>query len=193
MVKKQNIINSFIQKRNYKSYLEIGILQKDNFNDVTCTKKVSVDPDKNCNADFIMTSDEFFNINKETYDIIFIDGLHIAEQVYKDILNSLKVLNNGGIIVCHDILPITEKIQGREQVYPNWTGDCWKAWYKFKELYPDVNSYVIDTDWGVGVIDSPNIVDYKGNVSFEGMDWEFFLKHKEKMGIIEVEKYIKLI
>jgi hypothetical protein len=40
-----------------------------------------------------MTSDEFFEINKSTYDIIFIDGLHIDEQVERDIINGLKILN----------------------------------------------------------------------------------------------------
>ena len=32
-----------------------------------------------------MTSDEFFIQNKNTFDLIFIDGLHIYEQVIKDI------------------------------------------------------------------------------------------------------------
>ena len=52
-----------------------------------------------------MTSDEFFSQNKETFDLIFIDGLHIHEQVLKDIDNSLNVLNENGVILLHDCLP----------------------------------------------------------------------------------------
>ena len=37
-----------------------------------------------------MTSDEFFKQNEDTYDVIFIDGLHTSDAVYRDINNSLK-------------------------------------------------------------------------------------------------------
>ena len=39
-----------------------------------------------------MSSDEFFLKNKDQFDIIFIDGLHVYEQVKRDIENSLIVL-----------------------------------------------------------------------------------------------------
>ena len=55
-----------------------------------------------------MTSDEFFEQNKEKFDIVFIDGLHHSEQVYKDILNSLNILNEDGTIICHDMNPTEE-------------------------------------------------------------------------------------
>ena len=34
-----------------------------------------------------MTSDSFFNQNKIIFDLIFIDGLHTAEQGFKDLIN----------------------------------------------------------------------------------------------------------
>ena len=46
-----------------------------------------------------MTSDEFFKNNEIYFDCIFIDALHIYEQVRKDILNSIKFLNANGIII----------------------------------------------------------------------------------------------
>ena len=52
-----------------------------------------------------MTSDEFFENNEIYFDCIFIDALHIYEQVRKDILNSVKFLNTHGIIIIHDCLP----------------------------------------------------------------------------------------
>jgi len=49
-----------------------------------------------------MTSDTFFLKNKRTFDIIFIDGLHIYDQVKRDVLNSIKVLNKDGFILLYD-------------------------------------------------------------------------------------------
>ena len=51
---------------------------------------------------FKMKSDDFFRNNKEFFDVIYIDGWHGASQVRKDIENSWKFLNVGGIVICDD-------------------------------------------------------------------------------------------
>ena len=56
-----------------------------NFDKIKCREKFCIDPDPNAEADFELTSDEFFKINHKKYDCIFVDGLHEAHQVYKDI------------------------------------------------------------------------------------------------------------
>ncbi len=48
------------------------------------------------------TSDEFFLGNKNIFDLIYIDGNHLFEFVKKDIENSLKFINNDGLIVLDD-------------------------------------------------------------------------------------------
>ena len=48
------------------------------------------------------TSDEFFLENKSIFDLIYIDGNHLFEFVKKDIENSLKFINNDGLIVLDD-------------------------------------------------------------------------------------------
>lgn len=150
-----DIINHLIKKNGYKSYLEIGVRNlNDNFNLIECELKTGVDPDKNAKATHEMTSDLFFAANQWNYDIIFIDGLHHAEQVLKDLFNSIRILNKGGTIVCHDMNPPTEA----NQIIPfeaagimNWTGDCWKAWVELRQL-GGYSMKVLNTDWGVGVI-----------------------------------------
>jgi len=72
-------------------------------------------------ADYQITSDQFFESQfmksgVQRYDIVFIDGLHEAEQVYRDAINSLQLLNYRGTIVFHDINPC---VPGN--------GSCWKA------------------------------------------------------------------
>lgn len=48
------------------------------------------------------TSDSFFEVNKKTFDFIYIDGDHTAAGVLKDGVNSIKALNPGGIIAFDD-------------------------------------------------------------------------------------------
>ena len=48
------------------------------------------------------TSDKFFKNNNQKFDVIYIDGWHEANQVYKDINNSWDCLNVNGIIICDD-------------------------------------------------------------------------------------------
>lgn len=49
-------------------------------------------------------SDEFFLDNDKTFDIIYVDGHHLAEQVYKDAVNSWKVLNKKGLLIFDDYI-----------------------------------------------------------------------------------------
>jgi hypothetical protein len=88
-----NIINNFIQKFEYKSYLEIGTQNPNcNFNQIEIKNKYSVEPfpPSGLNANdysFVGTSDQYFDfISPDTkFDIVFIDGLHQYDQVLIDI------------------------------------------------------------------------------------------------------------
>lgn len=50
-------------------------------------------------------SRHFFATTKERFDFIFLDGDHAAETAYEDIVGSLDVINNNGLIVLHDYFP----------------------------------------------------------------------------------------
>jgi len=149
-----DIINHLIKKIDAKSYLEIGVREPEgNYNSIECENKVAVDPVPLGEGIIALTSDAFFKQNKQTFDIIFIDGLHVADQVERDITNSLAVLNPGGYIICHDMNP-TEELMQTVPIQTNgaWTGDCWKAWVKLRSERGDLSMFVLDTDYGVGVI-----------------------------------------
>ena len=154
-MKRYDIINHFIRQRNLDSFLEIGTEKGETFRNVLATHKVSVDPSPSANATFAMTSDDYFASHDETFDIIFIDGLHEHGQAYRDITNALDHLNKGGIIIVHDCLPTTEKMQEYPQSPFNyiWTGDVWKA-FVFARTQLPYEMYVIDADYGCGVIDT---------------------------------------
>ena len=48
------------------------------------------------------SSDNYFLMNKNKFDLIYIDGNHLYDFVKNDILNSLKCLNENGLIVTDD-------------------------------------------------------------------------------------------
>ena len=50
------------------------------------------------------SSDDFFISNNLSYDVIYIDGYHKSEQVYRDCSNSWKNLNKNGILICDDYI-----------------------------------------------------------------------------------------
>ena len=150
------------------SYLEIGVEHPENcFNLINALKKCSVDPQKTrpeVHIDYQMTSDEFFEKlrNKKTefepdhkWDIIFIDGLHLADQVYRDIQNAINHCK--GFVVLHDCSP--ENFYNAHSDYKffkenggAWCGTTWKAFYKFR-TETNLKTYTVDIDYGIGVIE----------------------------------------
>ena len=49
-----------------------------------------------------ITSDEFFDINEKMYTFIYIDGCHDTEFITRDMENSFKFLESGGIMWMDD-------------------------------------------------------------------------------------------
>ncbi len=72
--------------------------QKKNFSNF----KANMSEFSNMVETFKGTSDGFFLNQKDKFDVIYIDGSHEADQVYKDIKNSWKILNINGILICDD-------------------------------------------------------------------------------------------
>jgi len=178
-----DIINLLIQKNNYKKYLEIGVYKGHSYNGVLADIKDSVDPDKDSPAIYHLTSDDFFNKIAPTldykYDVIFIDGLHHTDQVDKDIENSLKHIVDKGFIILHDCNPSSYDTQLIPRQTIAWTGDVWKAFVDFKINNPLYPSYVIDTDFGVGIIQ--NISSIKSTFINNDISWDQFNNNKKQL------------
>ena len=150
-----DIINALIEKHNYKTYLEIGISTGDNFMGVKLKDKIGVDPELPYeHKDLIQTtSTDFFNSNIKTFDLIFIDGLHHADQVEEDIVNAYSVLNKKGMILIHDVRPFDERSQRVPRETVSWMGDVWRAWYGFINVYGHlIKTEFIEERAGIGAI-----------------------------------------
>lgn len=127
------LLNALIEKYGYRSYLEIGVQNPaNNFDKVKCRIKVGVDPEVEDDTRLIstMTSDEFFKKAIETdalpFDLIFIDGLHHADQVKRDFENAMRCLSPNGRIVIHDVLPENEQGTLVPRQTKQWWGDVYK-------------------------------------------------------------------
>ena len=173
------LVNTLIETHGYTRYLEIGVKKGDCFEQIKARYKTGVDPElkhlkkryKHSIADKLkntfnsthwtyesehvnlheLTSDDFFANPGETYDLVFIDGLHQFDQVLKDYTNAQRRLNPGGCIVMHDCNPLTEqsaeRIRSKETKV--WNGDTWKAIYHLRKAGQNID--VLDFDHGCGV------------------------------------------
>ena len=188
-----DIVQSIIEKKKYKKYLEIGCFDDELFNHVNCELKVGVDPVSG--GTVRKTSDQFFSNNNQYFDCVFIDGLHEYKQVQKDIINSLKFLNDGGIILLHDCLPNNYYEQAIPRCQWTWNGDVWKAIVESRKS-KDIDVYTCYADYGIGVIikrPNRNLLDNLDKDSSSLKFHDYFHNHKNLMNIIEYEKLIEII
>ena len=187
------ITQKILKTKKYKSYLEIGTFKDDLFKEINCETKVGVDPKSGGNVR--KTSDEFFSENTQKFDLIFIDGLHHYSQVKKDILNSISVLNDKGIILMHDCMPRDYYYQAVPRSQLNWNGDTWKAFLEIR-TNKNYDSYCCYADEGIGVIlkrPNKNILNLNTK-NFKKLEFNLYANNYHKfLNLIEYEDLIKIV
>lgn len=177
------VIQKIIDKKQAQNYLEIGVDFGDNFFPIRAKRKTAVDPTfkfsgstrwkwtwrNPCNlfARFHeVTSDAFFRDAPppRPIEVAFIDGLHTYEQSLQDVLNTLEVLAEDGVIVMHDCHPpnaaAAHPAKSLEDAsamnLPGWThewcGDVWKTVCRLRLERDDLSIFVLDCDYGLGVV-----------------------------------------
>jgi hypothetical protein len=196
----------------HENYLEIGIRNPaDNFDLIQCKNKYSVDPgyeiDKNP-AIYPFESDVFFKkffyneldiCSDMKFDVIFIDGLHLADQASRDILNSIKCIKDDGFIVMHDCNPPNEYFAREDYAYANgpsgsfWNGTTWKAFYNARH-HKDIYSGCIDCDWGVGILSKNSLGGLLNRINdIENPFYEFKVfesNRKTHLNLISYDEFI---
>ena len=187
------IIQKIIDEKKYESYLEIGCDKDINFSKIKIKEKIGVDPVSGGNLK--MTSDKFFNTNKDFFDCIFIDGLHLYEQARKDILNSVQFLKPNGIIILHDCLPTKIWNQIVPKIYGHWNGDVWKAIVEARTM-KNIDTYTCKADHGLGIIlkrPNRNIL-ILNKINFKKLKYkDYYMNHKKFMNLIEASDIKKII
>jgi SAM-dependent methyltransferase len=144
------VVNKLISMDGSDNYLEIGCAENLLFDTVAAAHKVGVDPAQG--GTHRMTSDAFFAANRERFDVVFIDGLHVYDQVRRDVANALGVVRPGGWIALHDMFPRDWIEENVPQISTSrWTGDPWKVAFELA-LSPDVDFRLVAIDHGVGIV-----------------------------------------
>lgn len=202
MKTRTDLLNFLAEKHNLQRYLAIGVQDpKQNFDKVKCKFKVGVDIAPDIWSDhgtiYEMSSDRFLlevayalGYNDNQFDLIFIDGLHTAEQVKKDFEGCLKYLSPNGFIVLHDCNPLKEEhtIVPRPKPTGHWNGDV----YKFAVLLGDYRNAVctVDIDNGCMVYSPKRGLFYR---EFTNPSWaQFDRKRKEYLHLLSWDEFISL-
>ena len=182
------LIQKIIKTKNSPQYVEIGVYRGTSFLPIKCINKIAVDPEikinwkgkianviKNYynynNKYFELTSDHFFEtkatrlFKNKKVDVFLIDGLHTFEASLTDVLNSLRYLEQDGLIIMHDCFPPNiasstpassfSEVKGKniEGWTGQWCGDVWKTIVYLKENYEEIlDVCVLNTDFGLGII-----------------------------------------
>tara|TARA_Y100000034_G_scaffold115529_2_gene152805 strand:+ start:2692 stop:3303 length:612 start_codon:yes stop_codon:yes gene_type:complete len=200
-MERSDIINQLIKTYNYKSYLEIGYGTGYTFNKINISTKVGIDggngtPPSDTTVVRIKSADYFKSAKEQggaKFDIIFIDGSHLSEDVEEDLKGSLELLNEHGTIVMHDCSPPNMFYQERTQspYVGGWTGDVWKAFVKFRALRADLSMWVVDTDYGCGVVrfGEQKVLDIDVNTDLEYKNLDE--NRKEWLNLITPEEFIE--
>lgn len=188
-----DLIQFLINKYKFQNYLEIGCDKDQSFSKIIIKNKVGVDPISG--GTIRASSNNFFIKNKNTFDIIFIDGLHHYNQVLTDINNSLNILNNNGFILVHDCLPRTLAQQAVPRYRGSWQGNVWKA---IVELRTKENLDIITCkiDFGVAIIrkkKNQNLLKIDC-VDFSKLKFkDYYYNHNKLMNIISYKNTLETI
>lgn len=174
MKTRTELLNYLIERYGLKSYLEIGVQNRVNFDEIVCDVKFGIDP--NADIDFVITSDEYFAKANNLIDLYFIDGDHTAEQAQRDFENSLRCLNDKGFIVLHDCLPTEERFATHDRNTKQWYGTVWQFVMQLHTC-DGIRFFTWNADCGCMVIwEDANA---KGVPLICGSTWDEYVQFKE--------------
>ena len=184
-----SIVNLLVSANPGGDYLEIGCASNLLFDSVMAAHKTGVDPVSG--GTHRQTSDDFFRDHPDArFDVVFIDGLHLYDQVRRDLVNSLRSVRKGGWIGLHDLLPrdwIEEHVPPLSTA--GWTGDGWKVAFELIAS-PDVDFRLLAIDHGVGVLrvlaDQPRLADLRADL--HPRRFGYFHEHFARLPVVSYDE-----
>ena len=152
----QNVLSRFHKDLKPRNYLEIGVRTGKSLALAT-GNAVGVDPDPDIKVTLPETaevirqeSDVFFEeashpILKTKPDLVFIDGMHLFENVLRDFMHVEKISGPQTVVVIDDVLPNLPEQATRQRHTRVWTGDVWKIHACLQKYRPDLQLVLLDT------------------------------------------------
>jgi hypothetical protein len=152
-----------------ETYLEIGTNKGESLAVARC-RSLAIDPrflleedvvgSKEACLLFQMPSDRFFAkydpeaLLGKAVDLAFLDGMHLAEYLYRDFVNVERHCTRNSVILLHDCIPTDVYITLRDMDSPLreqfstrpgwWAGDVWKFVVLLKRLRKDLVIHAFD-------------------------------------------------
>lgn len=96
------------------------------------------------------------SLNKK-FNLICIDSFHEYEESMRDLNLALSVLENNGIIMCHNCGPVDKSICTPSYKSGAWCGITYACFIEFAYNNPQFYYGVLDTDTGIGIISVTNL------------------------------------
>jgi SAM-dependent methyltransferase len=136
-------------------YLEIGVREGWSIQRASCPA-IGIDPFpsefelKAEHALYRCLSTDFFNDDVAVdrlgpLDLVYIDGMHLIENVYDDFVNVERHSHSCSVILVDDIFPNHPVQARRDRSSRHWTGDVWKFVSVLKSARPDLILLPVDT------------------------------------------------
>jgi hypothetical protein len=84
-------------------------------------------------------------LHAPTFDLAFIDGLHLFEKALRDFINLEKFASPQSVVMLHDCLPLDAVTADRTRTTHFYSGDVWKLTMCLKVHRPDLKMKMIRT------------------------------------------------
>ena len=197
---RNDVINLIFDKYNFQSYLHIGAPSDEILYEIKAPIKQGVTSilTQYNETFFDSGSNDFFASCplEQKYDVIYIEGIYVFEQVYSDIQNAKARLSESGFIIIGGINPPTESCTVPLQHYTSgaWLGQAYKAYIRSKYEEPDWAGFALDLDFGYGILTPQHILENRRFVLGSALSWAKFEEfRKELLQLITVEEYVDLL
>lgn len=173
---RSEVVQLFLDQFESPSYLEIGVARGETFHAVAAARKVAVDPlfqfdvlkhETRTIRFHSVPSDTYFGEiaqPEDRFDVIYIDGLHTAEQTLRDLINAQHFLKAEGVIIIDDVWPSSFVAAIRDldqhklvreclnEQSPAWMGDVFKLLYFIDTFMQQFTLRIINDNFGQAVM-----------------------------------------
>ena len=160
-------INALAAAMPARRYLEVGVNKGETFLAVEIAERTAVDPEFRFDWQAAagpttvfheVPSDTYFATCRESFDIVFLDGLHVFAQTFRDFCNTLLVTHERSLIVIDDTVPDDiysswphprESRAFRRQAGGHggsWHGDIFKMVFAIHDFFPRLSYVTIGTE-----------------------------------------------
>ena len=171
MLRRDQVIQPYLDLFDHPRYLEVGVSEGVTFNALKAGHKVAVDPEfcipygrREARAEYHeVTSDDYFlrlNRAPSLFDVVYLDGLHTFDQTLRDLMNTIDVLRHDGVIIIDDVVPssyhsslpnhrdavaVKDAVNSVDQ---SWMGDTYRLVYFIETFLPRFDYATVSDNHG---------------------------------------------